>query len=65
MSYLEDTNIKHDFVFMDADKGNYRKYYKLLKEKASTNCIIVVDNAGKLVGLLHLHPVVKSLMATS
>ena len=36
----------YDFVFMDADKGNYINYFEILKQKASKNCLIVVDNAG-------------------
>jgi len=46
IDFLTTTEIEYDFVFMDADKGNYKKYFDILKQKASKNCLIVVDNAG-------------------
>lgn len=46
MDYLNASQNPYDFVFMDADKGNYKKYFEILKDKAAENCLIVVDNAG-------------------
>jgi len=46
IDFLDTTDGEYDFVFMDADKGNYLKYYDLLKQKGSQNCLILVDNAG-------------------
>lgn len=33
-----------DFVFIDADKGNYRNYYEAVLPKLSANGLIAVDN---------------------
>ena len=33
-----------DLIFLDADKVNYPKYYRLAKEKIKTGGLIVVDN---------------------
>lgn len=46
IDFLDKTTTCYQFVFMDADKGNYKKYFEILKEKASKNCLIIVDNAG-------------------
>jgi predicted O-methyltransferase YrrM len=46
LKYLEDTDVAYDFIFMDADKGNYLSYYNFIKEKSNQDCVIFVDNAG-------------------
>ncbi len=46
LDFMNTGEVVYDFVFMDADKGNYKKYFEILKQKASKNCLIVVDNAG-------------------
>lgn len=46
IDFLNESEVAYDFVFMDADKGNYKNYFDILKQKASKNCLIVVDNAG-------------------
>lgn len=37
-------NEKFDIVFIDADKQNYLKYYKLIFDKVKKNGLIIVDN---------------------
>ena len=41
-----------DFAFIDADKGNYKKYYEAILNRLSENGLIVVDNvlwSGRVV----------------
>jgi len=37
---------RSDFIFMDADKQRYGKYFKLIYPLLSRGAILVVDNAG-------------------
>jgi caffeoyl-CoA O-methyltransferase len=37
-------NEKFDIVYIDADKQNYLKYYKLIFDKVKKNGLIIVDN---------------------
>lgn len=46
LDYLENTDTAYNFVFMDADKGNYANYYDVIKRKVDKHCVIFVDNAG-------------------
>lgn len=41
---LADLDIKPDFVFIDANKGEYIKYFELLKDKMPEGAIILADN---------------------
>ena len=36
--------IKFDLVFLDGDKGNYLKFFKLIEKLIKKNTIIIVDN---------------------
>lgn len=44
MRKLINEHQKFDFIFIDADKGNYIHYYELAKELISPKGIIAVDN---------------------
>lgn len=46
LHFLKATNEEYNFVFMDADKGNYLNYFELLKQKGANDCVVLVDNAG-------------------
>ena len=35
---------KFDFVFIDGNKENYYEYLKILENKTSKNCIIIIDD---------------------
>lgn len=41
---IEDINEKFDFIFIDAAKGQYRKFFDLTYPKLSENGIIFIDN---------------------
>ena len=43
---LSNWDKKIDFVFLDADKGNYISYIKQLEPSLSNNAVIVADNAS-------------------
>ncbi len=42
-----DKNKKIDFIFLDADKDNYEKYYKLFLPLLKKGGLLVIDNTGK------------------
>ena len=41
---LKDSNQKFDFIFIDADKENYLKYYEECMDLINKNGLIVIDN---------------------
>ena len=41
---LQDLEIKPDFVFIDANKAEYIKYFDILKSKLSKGAILLADN---------------------
>src|SRR5690606_1779094 len=42
--FLENTEERFDFVFIDADKENYVEYFKLIKPKINSGAVILFDN---------------------
>ncbi|MDH3004247.1 MAG: class I SAM-dependent methyltransferase [Candidatus Shikimatogenerans sp. JK-2022] len=44
LNIINKLKIKFDIVFIDADKKNYIKYFKLVINKINKNGIIIVDN---------------------
>ncbi len=42
------SDLKFDFVFMDADRGHYHEYFPLIKKHLSEGAVIVADNAGNM-----------------
>lgn len=44
LDILEDLNYKFDLIFIDGAKGQYEKFFKLIKELTEANCLIVSDN---------------------
>ena len=41
---LKEQNKKYDFIFLDGPKGQYLKYFEVLKHLMSENCILVADD---------------------
>jgi len=44
MEFIENTNLKFDFIFIDGPKGQYLNYIKKLESKLSKNAIVMCDN---------------------
>ncbi len=42
------TDLKFDFVFMDADRGHYHEYFPLIKKHLREGAVIIADNAGNM-----------------
>ncbi len=52
VSFLQRTNQKFDFVFLDADKENYPEYYRLIKPLLNPGGLWITDNvlwSGKIL----------------
>ncbi len=50
--FLRHTSLKYDFVFLDADKENYPKYYRLIKPLLNPGGLWITDNvlwSGKVL----------------
>lgn len=42
--YTKETDIKFDYVFIDAEKEDYLYYFKTLKDKVNAGCVWIADN---------------------
>lgn len=52
LAIIPEMNLKFDFVFVDADKPNYSKYFDLIIDKMNPGGIILSDNilwSGKVI----------------
>ncbi|KAG1050942.1 hypothetical protein G6F43_006816 [Rhizopus delemar] len=49
-------SLKYDFIFLDADKGNYKNYYELIMkyDLLSNHGVLIADNT-LFYGLVHRH----------
>ena len=58
--FLENTEERFDFVFIDADKENYVEYFKLIKPKINSGAVILFDNVLWYGKVLEENPKQKS-----
>lgn len=48
LEFLPNINNSFDFIFMDADRGNYQEYWKYIFPLLNKKSIVVIDNASRV-----------------